>query len=65
MMGCAKILSVGFYLWWLGVNGCLYYAEYHFIQNFMGIRRKQFWVQYVLFGDLLTFLVMFCQSPRD
>lgn len=62
-MGCAKILSVGFYLWWLGVNGCLYYAEYHFIQNFMGIRRKQFWVQYVLFGDLLTFLVMFCQSP--
>ena len=62
-MESAKILSIGFYLWWLGINGCLYFAEFHFIQNFTGIRVKKLLIWYVLFSDLLTFFVMFYQSP--
>lgn len=59
----AGSLSAGFYLWWLCVNSCLYFAEFHFIQNFMGIRGKKFLLRYVLLSDLLTFLIMYCQSP--
>ena len=62
-MESAEIFSIGFYLWWLGINSCLYFAEFHFIQNFTGIRVKRFLIRYVLFSDLLTFFVMFHQSP--
>ena len=62
-MESEKILSIGFYLWWLGINSGLYFAEFHFIQNFTGIREKRLLIRYVLFSDLLTFFVMFHQSP--
>lgn len=62
-MEITKRFPIGFYLWWLGINSCLYFAEFHFIQNFTGIRVKRFLIQYVLFSDLLTFLVMVYQSP--
>ena len=62
-MESVKIFPIGFYLWWLGINGCLYFAEFHFIQNFTGIRVKRLLIRYVLFSDLLTFFVMFYQSP--
>lgn len=62
MMKSAGIFSIGFYLWWLGINSCLYFAEFHFIQNFMGIPGKRGIVRYVLLSDLLTFFVMYCQS---
>lgn len=62
-MESVNIFSIGFYLWWLGINGCLYFAEFHFIQNFTGIRVKKLLIWYVLFSDLLTFFVMFYQSP--
>ena len=62
-MEAVNIFSIGFYLWWLGINGCLYFAEFHFIQNFTGIRVKKLLIWYVLFSDLLTFFVMFYQSP--
>ena len=62
-MESAEIFSIGFYLWWLGINSCLYFAEFHFIQNFTGIRIKRLLIRYVLFSDLLTFFVMFYQSP--
>lgn len=58
-----KIFPIGFYLWWLGINGCLYFAEFHFIENFTGIHAKRFLMWYVIFSDLLTFFVMFYQSP--
>ncbi len=62
-MESANFFSIGFYLWWLGINGCLYFAEFHFIQNFTGTRVKRLLIWYVLFSDLLTFFVMSCQSP--
>lgn len=34
-MEAAIFFSVGFYLWWLIVNGCLFFAEFHFIQRFI------------------------------
>ncbi|NBK90453.1 ATP-binding protein [bacterium 1XD21-13] len=57
-----KILFVGFCLWWLGINSCLYFSEFRFIQNFTGIHRKRAVVPYVLLSDLLTLLMMYCQS---
>lgn len=62
-MELVKNFPIGFYLWWLGINGCLYFAEFHFIQNFTGIHAKKFLMWYVMFSDLLTFFVMFYQSP--
>ncbi len=61
-MAAEKFLSMGFYLWWLSVNGCLCFAEFHFIQKFTGIRGKRFVLQYVLLSELLTFLIMYCRS---
>ncbi|MCI8950673.1 MAG: GHKL domain-containing protein [Lachnospiraceae bacterium] len=57
-----EILAAGFYLWWLGINGCLYFAEFSFIQNFTGIRIKRYLAPYLLLSSLLTFLTMYCQS---
>lgn len=34
-MEAAKFFPMGFYLWWLSVNGCLCLAEFHFIQKFI------------------------------
>lgn len=62
-MGDIEILSVGFYIWWLLVNGCLYTAEFHFIQSFTGIRGKRHMILYVGISVLCTFLVMYYQSP--
>lgn len=45
------------------MNGCLYTAEFHFIQNFTGIRQNQYMAQYVLLSGVLTFLAMYFQSP--
>ncbi len=58
----AKVLSVGFYLWWLIINGGLYFAEFCFIQNFTGIRIKRYLMPYLLLSNLVTFLMMYCQS---
>lgn len=58
-----QILSVGFYAWWLLINGGLYAAEFRFIQSFTGIRAKKYVVQYVLLSDLFTFFVMYNESP--
>lgn len=53
---------MGFYIWWLCINGCLFFAEVHFIEDFAGIRAKRFMVPYVLLGVLLTYGVMYAQS---
>lgn len=58
-----QILSVGFYIWWLLINGGVYIAEFHFIQSFTGIRGKKYVMPYVLLSDLVTFFVMYDQSP--
>lgn len=60
-MEYSQIFPVGFYAWWLFMNGCLYFAEFHFIQNFTGIREKKHMVPYVLMSDLITFFVMYYQ----
>lgn len=57
-----QMLSVGFYVWWLCVNSCLFLAEFCFIQNFTKVRAKKFMVPYVLLSDLLTLWVMYDQS---
>ena len=53
---------MGFYIWWLCINGCLFFAEVHFIEDFAGIRAKRFMAPYVLLGVLLTYGVMYAQS---
>ncbi len=57
-----QVFSIGFYIWWLVVNGGLYIAEFYFIQSFTGIREKKYIVPYVLISDLITFGVMYCES---
>ena len=57
-----QILSLGFYVWWLFVNGLIYIAEFRFIQSFTGVHGKKYIVQYVLLSDLLTFIVMYFHS---
>ena len=61
-MGHLQIFSIGFYIWWLFINGWLYTVEFSFIQSFTGIRGKKYMMPYVLLSDLLTFLVMYCHS---
>ena len=61
-MGHLQIFSIGFYIWWLFINGWLYTVEFSFIQSFTGIRGKKYLMPYVLLSDLLTFLVMYCHS---
>lgn len=62
-MEYSQMLPVLFYIWWIVLNGLLYTAEFCFIQNFTGIREKKFMTRYVLLSSLLTFLVMYYQSP--
>lgn len=52
------IVSAGFYIWWLLLNGFLYFAEFHFLCRFTGSREKKYTVCYVLLSSLLTFWVM-------
>lgn len=54
---------MGFYIWWICINSCLFLAEFQFIQDFAGIRAKKFMAHYVLLGALLTLGVMYAQSP--
>jgi len=61
-VGHLQIFSIGFYIWWLFINGWLYTVEFSFIQSFTGIRGKKYLMPYVLLSDLLTFLVMYCHS---
>lgn len=61
-MGYLQVFSIGFYVWWLFINGLLYTAEFSFIQNFTGIRGEKYKIPYVLLSDMLTFLVMYCHS---
>lgn len=56
------MFSVGFYSWWLLLNGILYSAEFYFIRSFTGIREKKYMVCYVLTSGLLTFLAIYFQS---
>ena len=56
------MFSVGFYSWWLLLNGILYLAEFYFIRSFTGIQEKKYMVCYVLTSGLLTFLAMYFQS---
>ena len=53
------IVSAGFYIWWLLLNGFLYFAEFHFLCRFSGSREKKYTVCYVLLSSLITFLVMY------
>ena len=53
------IVSAGFYIWWLLLNGFLYFAEFHFLCRFSGGREKKYTVCYVLLSSLITFLVMY------
>lgn len=57
-----RFFSIGFYIWWLFINGWLYTAEFNFIQSFTGIRGKKYMIPYVLLSVTLTFLVMYCHS---
>lgn len=61
-MGYFQFFSIGFYVWWLFINGLLYIAEFSFIQNFTGMRGKKYKILYVLLSDMLTFLAMYCHS---
>lgn len=61
-MGYLRFLSIGFYIWWLFINGLLYNAEFNFIQSFNGIRGKKYLIPYVLLSDVLTFLMMYFHS---
>ena len=61
-MGYLQIFLIGFYIWWLFINGWLYIAEFNFIRSFTGIRGKKYMIPYVLLSDMLTFLVMYCHS---
>ena len=61
-MGYLQIFLIGFYIWWLFINGWLYTAEFNFIRSFTGIRGKKYMIPYVLLSDMLTFLVMYCHS---
>ena len=61
-MDYLHIFSIGFYIWWLFINGWLYTAEFSFIQSFTGKRGKKYMIPYVLLSDMLTFLVMYYHS---
>ena len=61
-MDYLQIVSIGFYIWWLFINGWLYTAEFSFIQSFTGIQGKKYMIPYVLLSDTLTFLMMYCNS---
>ena len=50
------IVSAGFYIWWLLLNGFLYFAEFHFLCRFSGSREKKYTVCYVLLSSLITSL---------
>ena len=62
-MKYVQILSGSFYIWQLLINGLLYAAEFRFIQNFTGSWENKHMVHYVLLSDLITFFVMYYQSP--
>lgn len=62
-MGSFQMAFAGFYAWWIFLNGAVYFAEFHFIQSFTGIQKKWYMFVYILLNSVLTFLVIYFQSP--
>lgn len=52
-----------FYVWWVFINDLIYFAEFWFLQSVAGIRKRRGIVGYVLASGILTFSVMYFQSP--
>lgn len=61
-MGGIGIYSVGFYIWWIFLNGFLCFCEILFLQNLTGIRKKAHVPACLFVNCALTFLVMYLQS---
>ncbi len=55
--------SAAFYIWWVLLNDLIYFAEFWFLQNVAGIRKRRDIAGYVLLSSILTCSVMYFQSP--
>lgn len=55
--------SGGYYIWWMFVNGIIYFFESLFLQNASGIRKKWHTFCYLLLSLIFTFLVMRFEIP--
>lgn len=61
-MGELGLYSVGFYVWWIFLNGFLCFFEMLFLQNLTGVRKKAHALALLCVNCVITFLVMYLQS---